>query len=59
MFGMGDLFMKLNIYGAKDRNEVWRIATPTSIMMFDSYDMKSLWFEFGHDIFTGFKIASL
>ena len=36
-----------------------RQATPTSFSIFDSYDMKSLWFKFGHDIFTGFKIASL
>ena len=23
-------------------------ATPTSISIFDSYDIKTLWFEFGH-----------
>ena len=28
-------------------------------LIFDSYDMKSLWFKFGHDIFTGFKIPRL
>ena len=28
-------------------------ATPTSFSLFDSYDMKSLWFKFGHDIFAG------
>ena len=33
-----------------------RVATPTSFSIFDSYDMKSVWFKFGHDIFTGFKI---
>ena len=40
-------------------NEEGRFATPTSFSMFDSYDMKSLWFKFGHDIFTDYKIASL
>jgi hypothetical protein len=34
-----------------------RVATPTSFTMFDSYDMKSLQFRFGHGIFTGLKIA--
>ena len=29
------------------RNEEGRRATPTSISIFDSYDMKTLWFEFG------------
>jgi hypothetical protein len=36
-----------------------RVATPTSISIFDSYDIKSLWFKFGHDIFTGFKMPRL
>ena len=35
-----------------------RVATPTRISIFDSYDMKSLWFKFG-DIFNGFKLESL
>ena len=35
------------------RNEEGRVATPTSFLIFDSYDMKSLWFKFGHNIFTG------
>ena len=30
----------------------------TNISIFDSYDMKTLWFKFGHDIFIGFKMAS-
>ena len=36
-----------------------RGGTPTSISIFDSYDIKTLWFEFGHDIFTGLKIPTL
>ena len=36
-----------------------RGATPTSISIFDSYDMKTLRFELGHDIFTGFKMPTL
>ena len=34
-------------------------ATPTSISIFDFFDTKTLWFEFGHDIFTGFKLQTL
>ena len=37
-------------------NEGERVATPTSISIIHSYDMKALWFKFGHDIFTGFKM---
>ena len=33
--------------------------TPTSISILDSYDMKTLWFKFGYDIFTGFKMPRL
>ena len=40
-------------------NEEGGRATPTSISIFDSYDMKTLWFEFGHDIFTGVKMPTL
>jgi hypothetical protein len=36
-----------------------RVNTPTSFSIFDSYDMKSLGFKFGHDIFAGFKMARL
>jgi hypothetical protein len=36
-----------------------RVATPTSFSEFNYNGMKSLGFKFGHDIFTGFKIASL
>ena len=34
-------------------------ATPASISMFDSYDMKTLGFKFGYDIFAGFKMPTL
>ena len=34
-------------------------ATPTSISTFDSYDIKTLWIEFGHDIVIGFKMPTL
>ena len=40
-------------------NEGGREATPTSISVFDSYDMKTLWFKFDHDIFSGFKMPRL
>ena len=39
----------------EDRNERGRVATPTSFSKFISYDIKSPWFKFGYDIFTGFK----
>ena len=32
------------------------VATPTRVSIFDSYDMKSLWFKFGQDIFADFKL---
>ena len=31
----------------------------TSFSIFDFYDMKGLWFKFGHDIFAGFKMPGL
>ena len=39
--------------------ESGREATPTSISIFDFYDIKTLWFEFGNDIFTGNKMPTL
>ena len=36
-------------------NERGREETPTSISILDSYDIKTLGFEFGNYIFTGFK----
>ena len=41
------------------RNKEGRVATPTSFSIFDAFDMKTLWFEFGHDIPTGFKMPAL
>ena len=38
---------------------VFIAATPTSISILDSYGMKTLWFEFGNDIFTGFKMLTV
>ena len=47
------LFRSLE-YVPEGSNKGGRVANPTS---FDSYDMKSLQFRFGHGIFTGFKMA--
>ena len=58
MFGPCGLIMKENAYVPEGRNERGRIATPISFLIFDFYDLKSLWGEFGYDIFTGFKMAS-
>ena len=50
----------LDIKWQFSRGREWgRVATPTSFSIFDSHDMKSLWFKFGHDIFTGFKMPRL
>ena len=48
-----------NAYVPEGGNEEKKGATPTSILIFDSYDIKTLKFEFGHDIFTGFKMPAL
>ena len=53
------LFMKQNAYFLEGGIEVVSGATPTSISIFDFYDMKTFWFKFGHDIFTGFKMPTL
>ena len=42
MFGTGGLFMKQNAYVPVGGNEGWGGATPTSISIFDSYDIKRL-----------------
>ena len=52
------------VYGVKclcsrGRNERGRGATPTSISIFDSYGMKTFWFEFGYCIFAGVKMPRL
>ena len=49
--------MKENANVPEGRNEGGRVATPTSFLIFDSYDMKSLWDKFGYDIFISFKIG--
>ena len=59
MFCLGSLFMKQNAYVAEGGNEKGREVTPTSISIFDSYDINTLWFEFGNDIFIGFKMPTL
>ena len=52
------------VYGGKylySRGQEWgrEGVTLTSISVFDSYNMKTLWFKFGHDIFSGFKMPRL
>ena len=39
MFYPGSLFMELNAYVPEGRNERGREDTPTSISIFDSYDI--------------------
>jgi hypothetical protein len=62
MFAQAGLFMKQNAYVPEGRNEGGRGATTTttSISIFYSYDMKTLWSKLGHDdIFNGFKMPRL
>ena len=59
MFRQFGLFIMLNAYVPEGGNERGRGATPTSISIFDSYDIKTLLFEFDNDIFTGFKMPTL
>ena len=40
----------------KAGNEEGRVATPASISIFDSYDMKRWGFKFGHDNVNDFKM---
>ena len=51
--------LKISILRLKKQLSGGQVATPTSFSMFDSYDMKSLWFRFGHDILIDFKMARL
>ena len=53
------LFMMSNAYVPEGGNEGRRKATPTSTSIFDFYGIKALLFEFGNDIFTGFKMPRL
>ena len=42
----------------RGNEEGWK-ATPTSTSIFDFYGLKALLFEFGNNIFTGFKMPRL
>ena len=59
MFTQFCLFMMQNAYVPEGGNERGRKATSTSISIFDFYGIKTLWFEFGNDIFTGNKMPTL
>jgi hypothetical protein len=59
MYRQFGLFILQNAFVPEGRNERGRRATPTSISKFDSFDIKTLGLEFGHDIFTGFKMPTL
>ena len=48
-----------NAYLSVGRKEGEREATPTSVSIFDSYDMKTLWFKFGAKIFSDYKMQRL
>ena len=48
--------MKYNVYFLEGGNKGGTGATSISILIFNSYNMKTLEFEFGHDIFIGFKM---
>ena len=52
MFRQFGVIIIQNAYVPEGGIEGGREATPTSISIFASYDMKTLWFEFGHDFFT-------
>ena len=47
------------IFQRAEMREGGRVATTTSFSIFDSFDMKTLQFEFGHDILTDFKMPTL
>ena len=53
------LFIMWNAYVPEGGNEGEREASLTSISIFDFYAIKTLWFEFGNDIFTGNKMPTL
>ena len=58
MFAQGGLFMsKMPIF---QRVGIRKGVKPLPLtFQCDSYDMKTLWFEFGDDIFSGFKMPTL
>ena len=49
MFAQCGLFTESNAYVPGGGNEIGRGATPTSISIFDSYDIKTSGFEFVGD----------
>ena len=59
MFRQFCLFMMQNAYVPEGGNEGGRKATPTSTSIFDFYGIKALLFEFGNNIFAGFKTPRL
>ena len=59
MFRQFCLFMMYNAYVLEGGNEGGRKATPTSISISNFYGIKAFSFEFGNDIFTGFKMPRL
>ena len=59
MFMQFCLFIMLNAYIWEGGNEGGRKATPTSTTIFNFYGIKALLFEFGNNLFTGFKMARL
>ena len=50
---------KMAIFLRAGMREGGRVATPTRVSIFDYFDMNSLWFKFGYDIFAGFKMPRL
>ena len=58
IFAQSGLFARYNAYVPESRNEEGMGAIST-ISIFDSYDMNTVWFKFGHDIFNDLKIPRL
>ena len=50
------LWSKMPMFQRARIKEGGRGATPKGILIFDSNDMKILWFKFGHEIFTGLEV---
>ena len=57
MFAQSCLFMNQNV--PEGGYEEGRRATPSGILIFDPYNMKTLCFKFDHDTFSGFKMPRL
>ena len=59
-FGRISIFLiETSEYVSEGGNEGGRKATSTSTFIFDFYGIKALLFEFGNDIFNGFKMPRL